>query len=63
MAKIKCKKKNKCTFREVLANPYGKKTVEAIEHIDMDRKDKILQNIRQNLKKELKDKFGYTYRD
>jgi hypothetical protein len=57
----KCKKE--MSFIQVLNNPQGKKTVEAIEHIGEKPKDKILKNIRKNLIKELKEDYGYTYRD
>ena len=50
------------TFIDVLNNPEGRRLVESLEYIG-NTKDNRLKNIRKNLKKELKIKFNYTYRD
>lgn len=56
-------KKKKMSFREVLADPEGKKTIEAIEHVDSNSKDPNVQYLRKKYIKELKDKYGYDYKD
>lgn len=56
------KEKENMSFTDVLNDGEGKKTVEAIEYIDENTKDKELIRIRKNLIKELKDKFGYEYK-
>lgn len=53
--------KNKnLSFEEVLSDPEGKKLIEAIEHLDTKRADH--KELYQGYKKQLKDKFGYSYK-
>lgn len=53
----------KYTFIGLLENKEGKEIIEAIEEIDKNTEDKILLEIRNNLIKKLKEKFGYIYGD
>lgn len=51
----------KHSFEEVLANPEGKEIVEGIEGLDSKRADH--KPLYEDYKKQLKDKFGYDYKD
>jgi hypothetical protein len=55
------KEEKKSTFEQVLSDPEGRSIIEGIEGLDSKRTDH--KPLYEDYKKQLKDKFGYDYRD